>query len=75
MVMLILKLGNIRLASLFYWDPESFPAKPFAVQSTEHLIATVTLLLYPRVISVSRFGVTWLLVLLFHMLLEAIIMW
>lgn len=28
MVMLILKLGNIRLASLFHRDPRSFPAKP-----------------------------------------------
>ena len=27
-VMLILKLGNIRLASLFHRDPKSFPAKP-----------------------------------------------
>ncbi|KAL1992499.1 hypothetical protein VTN49DRAFT_4531 [Thermomyces lanuginosus] len=28
LVMLILKLGNIRLASLFHRDPKSFPAKP-----------------------------------------------
>ncbi|KAF7585907.1 hypothetical protein BBP40_009870 [Aspergillus hancockii] len=27
-LMLLLKLGNIRLASLFYRDPKSFPAKP-----------------------------------------------
>ncbi|OJJ47943.1 hypothetical protein ASPZODRAFT_1813392 [Penicilliopsis zonata CBS 506.65] len=31
-VMLILKLGNIRLASLFYRDPKSLPAKPPVVQ-------------------------------------------
>lgn len=28
LLMLILKLGNIRLASLFHRDPKSFPAKP-----------------------------------------------
>lgn len=28
LLMLILKLGNIRLASLFYRDPKSFPPKP-----------------------------------------------
>jgi aspartyl-tRNA synthetase len=30
--MLILKLGNIRLASLFHRDPKSFPAKPVEVK-------------------------------------------
>ncbi|OAL37402.1 aspartate-tRNA(Asn) ligase [Fonsecaea nubica] len=34
-VMLILKLGNIRLASLFHRDPKSFPAKP-AVEKLRH---------------------------------------
>ncbi|KAL4983519.1 hypothetical protein BDW68DRAFT_33561 [Aspergillus falconensis] len=32
MLMLILKLGNIRLASMFHRDPKSFPAKPPALQ-------------------------------------------
>ncbi|KAL4929262.1 aspartyl-tRNA synthetase, cytoplasmic [Aspergillus undulatus] len=32
MLMLILKLGNIRLASLFHRDPRSFPAKPPVLQ-------------------------------------------
>ncbi|KAL2821738.1 hypothetical protein BDW59DRAFT_149948 [Aspergillus cavernicola] len=32
MLMLILKLGNIRLASLFHRDPKSFPAKPPVLQ-------------------------------------------
>ncbi|KAF9886646.1 hypothetical protein FE257_011286 [Aspergillus nanangensis] len=32
LVMLLLKLGNIRLASLFYRDPKSFPAKPLTVE-------------------------------------------
>jgi aspartyl-tRNA synthetase len=32
MLMLILKLGNIRLASLFHRDPKSFPAKPATLQ-------------------------------------------
>ncbi|KAI9372001.1 hypothetical protein BJX61DRAFT_476298 [Aspergillus egyptiacus] len=32
LVMLILKLGNIRLASLFHRDPKSFPAKPPVLQ-------------------------------------------
>jgi ergosteryl-3beta-O-L-aspartate synthase len=32
LVMLILKLGNIRLASLFHRDPKSFPAKPVEVK-------------------------------------------
>lgn len=32
LLMLLLKLGNIRLASLWYRDPKSFPAKPEAVQ-------------------------------------------
>lgn len=32
MLMLILKLGNIRLASLFPRDPRSFPAKPPALE-------------------------------------------
>ncbi|KAH8431875.1 aspartyl-tRNA synthetase, cytoplasmic [Aspergillus melleus] len=32
LLMLLLKLGNIRLASLFYRDPKSFPAKPEGVQ-------------------------------------------
>ncbi|KAB8265629.1 hypothetical protein BDV32DRAFT_115649 [Aspergillus pseudonomiae] len=31
-LMLLLKLGNIRLASLFYRDPKSFPAKPPTLQ-------------------------------------------
>ncbi|BAE55851.1 aspartyl-tRNA synthetase, cytoplasmic [Aspergillus flavus] len=31
-LMLLLKLGNIRLASLFYRDPRSFPAKPPTLQ-------------------------------------------
>ncbi|KUL87586.1 hypothetical protein ZTR_04551 [Talaromyces verruculosus] len=31
-VMLLLKLGNIRLASLFHRDPKSFPAKPPVLQ-------------------------------------------
>ncbi|ETI25828.1 aspartate-tRNA(Asn) ligase [Cladophialophora carrionii CBS 160.54] len=34
-VMLILKLGNIRLASLFHRDPKSFPAKP-VVEKLRH---------------------------------------
>ncbi|KAI9931512.1 hypothetical protein ASPWEDRAFT_49696 [Aspergillus wentii DTO 134E9] len=32
LLMLILKLGNIRLASMFHRDPKSFPAKPPTVQ-------------------------------------------
>lgn len=32
LLMLILKLGNIRLASLFYRDPKSFPPKPPVLQ-------------------------------------------
>ena len=32
LVMLLLKLGNIRLASLFHRDPRSFPAKPEVMQ-------------------------------------------
>lgn len=32
LLMLLLKLGNIRLASLFPRDPRSFPAKPVAAQ-------------------------------------------
>ncbi|PYH99970.1 aspartyl-tRNA synthetase, cytoplasmic [Aspergillus ellipticus CBS 707.79] len=32
LLMLLLKLGNIRLASLFHRDPKSFPAKPTTVQ-------------------------------------------
>ena len=32
LVMLLLKLGNIRLASLFHRDPRSFPTKPEVVQ-------------------------------------------
>ncbi|KAA8643605.1 hypothetical protein EYZ11_006949 [Aspergillus tanneri] len=32
LLMLLLKLGNIRLASLLYRDPKSFPAKPADVQ-------------------------------------------
>ncbi|RHZ65637.1 aspartyl-tRNA synthetase, cytoplasmic [Aspergillus thermomutatus] len=32
LLMLLLKLGNIRLASLFHRDPKSFPAKPVALQ-------------------------------------------
>jgi aspartyl-tRNA synthetase len=32
LLMLILKLGNIRLASLFHRDPKSFPAKPPVLQ-------------------------------------------
>lgn len=35
LLMLILKLGNIRLASLFYRDPKSFPPKP-PVQQLRH---------------------------------------
>ena len=35
LVMLLLKLGNIRLASLFYRDPKSLPAKP-PVQRLRH---------------------------------------
>lgn len=35
LLMLILKLGNIRLASLFYRDPKSLPAKP-PVQQLRH---------------------------------------
>ncbi|KZZ88560.1 Aminoacyl-tRNA synthetase, class II (D/K/N)-like protein [Ascosphaera apis ARSEF 7405] len=31
MLMLMFKLGNIRLASLFYRDPKSFPAQPHAL--------------------------------------------
>jgi aspartyl-tRNA synthetase len=34
-VMLVLKLGNIRLASLFHRDPKSFPAKP-VVEKLRH---------------------------------------
>ncbi|PWY86870.1 aspartyl-tRNA synthetase, cytoplasmic [Aspergillus heteromorphus CBS 117.55] len=32
LLMLLLKLGNIRLASLFHRDPKTFPAKPTTVQ-------------------------------------------
>ncbi|KKK26514.1 hypothetical protein ARAM_005811 [Aspergillus rambellii] len=32
LLMLILKLGNIRLASMFHRDPKSFPAKPPVMQ-------------------------------------------
>ena len=32
LLMLLLKLGNIRLASLFHRDPRSFPAKPAVLQ-------------------------------------------
>lgn len=32
LLMLILKIGNIRLASLFYRDPKSFPVKPPSLQ-------------------------------------------
>lgn len=35
LLMLILKLGNIRLASLFYRDPKSLPAKP-PIQQLRH---------------------------------------
>jgi nondiscriminating aspartyl-tRNA synthetase len=31
LLMLVLKLGNIRLASMFHRDPKSFPAKPVVV--------------------------------------------
>lgn len=41
LVMLILQLGNIRLASMFYRDPKSFPPKP-PVEKLPHPAADTT---------------------------------
>ncbi|KAH8700725.1 aspartyl-tRNA synthetase, cytoplasmic [Talaromyces proteolyticus] len=41
-LMLVLKLGNIRLASMFHRDPKSFPAKPEVIQLRHPDASTLT---------------------------------